>query len=210
MKAYFAYLVVIFLMLGGIGCGQRPAEKKEYLHDKTSGFLLDTVITKKIRLTVENEWATVYYHLKVKDWKKPVEWTFDVIKEKDTLYTVISDDAEIDTFFYDLSYTAGLGDDYLSAKKYWYLSRIYEYYCDTLPVKSDKRRSEWEKAFFAVRSFKLKDTSISITLTDSLWEYYRGKPVIWYSFIAGRPVDADPGAWAYFPKVNKMVCIYGY
>ncbi len=209
MRKIIAFILVILSGFFFFQCGQRqPSQtaQQKQTPGKTAEYLLDTVITKQIPLTVDGDWATINYHLKVKDWAKPVEWTFDVLHGVDTLYSSISNDIEIDTFFYDTNYTEGLGKDYLSSKKYWYLTEIYKYYSDIINITDEKRRN-FLKQFCREFIASSTDGSKEI-LYDSLWAYYNDKPIIAYNFYAGRPIDGDHGSWTYYPKINQFVCIY--
>ncbi len=180
-------------MLGGIGCSQRTEEKQVLQSYQSPGLILDTVITKKIPLTMDDEWATIYYNLKVKNWKKPVEWTFFILHKKDTVYAADPNlfDVIRDTLFYDFGFLPQAPETtYLGQKKYYYLVRNIEFWSDTL-YKRDT----------------IKHKGMELTHTDSVWSYYKDKPIILYSFFAGHG-EEDPGAWAYYPKIKKMVCIY--
>ncbi|HAD82320.1 MAG: hypothetical protein A2509_09310 [Candidatus Edwardsbacteria bacterium RIFOXYD12_FULL_50_11] len=214
MRKIIAFILVIFSGFVFFQCGPRQATQttqQKQTPEKTAKYLLDTVITKQIPLTVDGDWATINYHLKVIDWKKPVEWTYEFIKGKDTLFAVISNEVEIDTFFNDKSYIAGFVDDtldYLRAKKFWYLTRIAEYLCDTIEVSNKRTRVDWKRlrnGVMKTETIDLKEITIDY---DSLWSFYSNKPIIGYSFFAGKPIQADPGLWTYYPKINQFVCIY--
>ncbi|MRR52050.1 MAG: hypothetical protein EG825_14255 [Rhodocyclaceae bacterium] len=187
------------MALFSVSCRTKQQDKPvQAAAPAASGHVLDTVITKRIPLTVDGEWATIVYHLKVQDWKKPVEWTFDVIHGNDTVYSVVSDSTETekDSLFNDFGFVPQTPETtYLGQKTYWYLTGIMTYHSDTIAVDDTigKRRFQQQ-----CRSEKVA----------SMWLGYRSKPMIWYSFRAGTFSEEDPGAWAYHPKMKKLVCIY--
>lgn len=211
-QTYSINLLALLSLVLCLQCNQQKVDqsiKSSAATVKTEDYVLDTIITKRIPLTTDGEWATINYHLMVKDWKKPVEWTFVVVNDKDILYSVVSsDDARIDTFFYDPSYTGGLGKDYLSSKQFWYLKRIHEYYCDTVSITDRVLRNEWKRLVAKEAGIRTPKNIISSLCNDSLWRYYENKPIIYYAFIAGVPEGGDETAWTYYPKIKQFAQIY--
>ena len=158
---------------------------------------------------MDNEWATIFYHLKVKDWKKPVEWTFDVVHGQDTVYSMISNDSWLDSNFHDFGYVPKTPDTtYLGQKEYWYLNDIIE--CDTHIVSSTTeirtrflKEQEYCSTYWTTRN----DTArvIRKELWGDFWKYSRGKNVVSYIFFS-HPCDC-PGLRAYYPRLKKFVMI---
>ncbi len=210
MKQTHSITILVLLSLAFcLQCRPQKAEqsvKNSTATVKAEDYVLDTIITKRIPLTVDGEWATINYHLKVKDWKKPVEWTFVVVNDKDTIYEIVSIDARIDTFFYDNNYICYDSGGYFANKKGWYLNGIGNFHCDTLSPK-EKRRVDFKKCsknYFLSEFGANKNEQLDNWYM--FWNDYDNKIILIYTF--NDAPECDPELLVYFNKLKRFVPIY--
>ena len=210
MKQTRIITILVFLTLAF--CLQCRPQKVEQLmkHStatvKAEDYVLDTIITKRIPLTVDDEWATINYHLKVKDWKKPVEWTFVVVNDKDTIYEIVSSDARIDTFFYDNNYYCFDSGGYFANKKGWYLKGIITLRCDTLQSKGKRRVYLKQYSKDVLLSEFGANKKEQLDNWNMFWNDYENKLLLIYTF--HEAPECDPASLVYYKKLKRFVPIY--
>jgi len=155
---------------------------------------------------MDGDSGTIKYHLMVKDWNKPVEWTYEVLKQGKTIYSKLSNDKLIDSLFNDDNYYRSDKGGYSENKRSWYLNGITKIHCDTI-LPGDKRRSEFKDYS---RKLLLSDygenSEDQLKNWDSFWNHNPNKSIL--VFIFSDAPESDKPLLAYHWKLKRFVQIY--
>ncbi len=197
--------ILMLLSFTSIDAEQAIDDSKTTNSEEGTKYILDSVMVKYLDLSNRDEKEIVKYHLKVKDWSQPVEWSFIILSGNDTLLIKYSDETQIDKFFNDILYL-GNCSGYLDCKMRWYLNSIMDFKVESFNPNDSKISLFRKVSKNFVKTFG-KNKEEADQNYRSFWEYYSDKEMKAIYFRLA-PEGRSTPLLVFHPELNILVPIY--
>jgi len=186
-----------------------PQSANQKTSDCSETVLIDTVMVKKLCLTMDGDSAEIKYKIRITSWDQPAKWSMEVISKGNRILFYSSLDSTIDEFFADTTYLSNCSN-YIDCKQKWYLDRITNCYIDTITVE-DERRVNFATESNEIFEQYFKDFSITVNepvkLFEKYWSAYSQRDIISFVFFFA-PLGNHTPLLAYYPEEKMFIPIY--